>query len=197
MKKLLNIIILMIFSQSFSAQYFRLTPQGFVSDNKSDYVVIDVPNTKQKDLYRNVLNALSTMYKDPKNVLSTVEGESITVKGYEEKKIPHKYKLNPLLIGKATMKYDVSYTLNILFKDNKIRFNSPSFECRRWYEGNYKSGWDEGWTYLTLMKDKNYRASIYDKNGEITSEESYTALNNHFNALIKEILEKSKKINNW
>lgn len=187
----------MIFSQSFFAQYFTLTPQGFVSDKKTDFVVIDVPNVKQKDLYRNVLNALSTMYKDPKNVLSLVEGESITIKGYEEKVIPHKYKPNPLQIGKSLMKYDVSYTINILFKDNKIRFNSPTFECRRWYQGDYKSGWDEGWAYLKLTKDKNARTSIFEKNGEITSEESYNALNSHFNSLIKEILEKSKKVNDW
>ncbi|KFF23460.1 hypothetical protein IW16_24675 [Chryseobacterium vrystaatense] len=197
MKKILTILVLVLCTQLHFAQYFTLTPQGFVSANKSEYVVVDVPNTKQKDLYKSVLNALSTMYKDPKKVLSTVDGESISVKGYEENVIEHKFKGSPLQIGKLTLKYDLSYTISFLFKDNRIRIDRPSFELRRWYEGGYNSGWVSEWQYLPLNVNKNVKTAVFDKNGEINSELSYNGLNKHFNNLITEILEKSKKINDW
>lgn len=197
MKKILNTIVLLLITQMGFTQYFTLTPNGFVSEDKNDYIVIDVPNAKQNDLYKNVLNALSAMYKNPKDALSLIEGESITLNGYEEKVILYKDKISPLQIGKTTYQYDLSYTLSILFKDGKIRFNRPTFECRRWYEDGYRSGWASGWTYLHLVKGKNAKAAIFGQKGEIMAEESYNGLNQHLNSLIKEIIEKSTKIDDW
>lgn len=197
MRKIVTILTLLLFSQLSFAQYFTLTPKGFLSESESEYIVIDVPNSTQADLYKSVLNALSIMYNDPKEVLSLVEGESITLNAYEPEVITYKDKVSPLQIGKTTYKYDLSYSISMLFKDGKIRFNRPTFECRRWYENGYKGGWTSGWTYLHLVKGKDAKSAIFDKNGEIISQEAYDGLNNHLNSLIKEIVEKSKNVDNW
>lgn len=193
MKKTLLIALFLFFTQVGFAQYFTLTSEGFKSADKTDYVVLNFPNVKQAELYSNVLNVLNTMYKNPKEVLSLVEGQSITIKGYEEDAIDSKEKQNPIMIGKRKAKYDVSYTLSILFKDGKIRFNSPSFECRKWVIGSGSNYW----AYMSLVKEKKAYYSIYDKKGELVAEEAAASLNKHFNTLIKEILDKSNNINNW
>ncbi|MCL7987438.1 DUF4468 domain-containing protein [Sphingobacterium sp. lm-10] len=197
MKKIIYLVVLLLFAELGYAQYFTLTPSGFVSNDRAEYTVIDFPNVKQEVLYKNVLNALSSMYRDPKEVLSLIDGEGITIKGYEKEVIADKVKISPLQIGKTTYKYDISYTLSIQFKDDKVRINRPSFECRRWYESGYKSGWATGWTYLALVKDKNAKYAVFDKNGQIISQEAFDGLQQHFNGLIKEIIDKSKVVNNW
>lgn len=189
MKKILIIIVLFLNQLSFG-QYFSLTQNGFISKENKDYVVIDFPGEKQIDIYKKVLNAVNTIYSDPKEVLSVVDGQSITIKGYEEKKLDVKEKLNYLQIGKSTIKYDISYSLSILFKDDKIRINSPSFECRKWYD-------NVGWIYLRLMKDNDTKRGIYNKSGKLVAEGADKGLNDYFNSLINQIVDKSKNINEW
>lgn len=193
MKYIFTFIALTMLAPLSFAQYFTLTSNGFLSADKNNYTVVDFPNTTKSNIYKNVLNALNTMYKDPKKVLTVVEGESITINGYEENVIPHRAKSNPIQIGKTNYEFDLSYTISILFKDNKMRINSPTFECRRWMTMDYSAKW----TYLTLNKDKKSKASIYNKENEISAQDSYDALNKHFNSLITEIVKKSKTVNDW
>ena len=193
MKNLLMAFGFMLASQLTFGQYFTITPNGFVSDKKEQFVVIEMPKEKQAVLYQNFLAGLSTIYKNPKEVLSLVEGQSITITAYEEKVITNKVRLVLTQIGKTTLKYDVSYTLSIQFKDGKIRINSPIFECRRWYYDSYS----QGWKTLPLVETKGVKGSVFDKKGEIVSQESYDGLNKHFNTLIEEIIQKSKTANNW
>lgn len=197
-KKAFSIVILLLVTQLSFGQYFKLTPQGFVSNDNSDFTVVNVPNAKQKDLYKNVLNAINTMYSNPQKGLNVVEGESISLTAYEEKALPVRHSAGGF--GKGNYKYDLSYTLSFLFKDGKIRINSPVFECKRWYEGTYKptSGWgSSGWTTLKLVKGDRDRVAIYDKNGKLLLEDAASGLNDHFNSVLKQIMEKSQKINNW
>jgi len=197
MKKLLSIAILLFVTQLSFGQYFKLTPEGFVSSDNSDFTVVNVPNVKQKDLYKNVLNSINSIFKNPQKGLSVVEGESISIAAYEEKVLPVKLSRG---LGKSTYKYDLSYTLTFLFKDGKIRINSPNFEGRRLTEETYNgsSGWSGGdWVTLKLKKTGKSRVFVFDNDGKVVLEDAYSGLNNHFNLLIKEIIEKSERINNW
>ena len=174
------------------------TPKGFVSNDNSDFTIVNVPNAKQKDLYKNVLNAINSMYSNPQKGLNVVDGESISLTAYEENALTVKHSAGGF--GKRIYKYDLSYTLSFLFKDGKIRINTPVFECKRWYEGTYKptSGWSSsGWFTLKLVKGKNDMVAIYDKEGKLLLEDASNGLNNHFNSVLKQIIEKSQKINNW
>jgi len=197
MKKMLGIVILVLVTQMSFAQYFKLTPKGFVSNDNSDYTVVEVPNVKQTDLYKNVLNAINSIYRNPQKGLSVVEGESISIAAYEEEVLPIK---RSNWLGKTLRKYDLSYTLTFLFKDGKIRVNSPTFELKRWYEGTFRAGrgyGNSGWTTLNLVKGKNDRVAIYDQNGKLLLEDATNGLNAHLNAIVKQIIDKSNTISNW
>lgn len=197
MKKMLGIVILVLVTQMSFAQYFKLTPKGFVSNDNSDYTVVEVPNVKQMDLYKNVLNAINSIYRNPQKGLSVVEGESISIAAYEEEVLPIKLSNG---LGKTLRKYDLSYTLTFLFKDGKIRINSPAFEARRYVEGSYKgaSGWSgDEWVTLSLKKVGKSKLYLFEDNGKVRFEDAYDGLNNHFNALLKQIIDKSGTINNW
>ncbi|MBB2950199.1 MULTISPECIES: DUF4468 domain-containing protein [Sphingobacterium] len=197
MKKMLGIVILVLVTQMSFAQYFKLTPKGFVSSDNSDYTVVEVPNVKQVDLYKNVLNAINTIYRNPQKGLSVVEGESISIAAYEEEVLPIKLSNG---LGKTLRKYDLSYTLTFLFKDGKIRINSPDFEARRYVEGSYKgaSGWSgDEWVTLSLKKVGKSKLYLFEDNGKVRFEDAYDGLNSHFNTLLKQIIDKSGTINNW
>jgi hypothetical protein len=78
------LILLTSFSQS-----FKLTPAGFVSaaDTTTTFVVIDAAGATQAQLYKKALLYLSSLYVSPKDVLSTVDNESITVNAIVERAI--------------------------------------------------------------------------------------------------------------
>lgn len=195
--KNIGIAIFLLVTQLSFAQYFKLTPSGFLSNEKNDFTVVDVPNVKQKDLYRNTLNAINSIFKNPQKGLSVVEGESISITAYEEKVLPVKLSNG---LGKTIRKYDISYKLTFLFKDGKIRINSPDFEAKRYVESTYRgsSGWSgDEWVTLKLVKFGKSKLYLFEDDGKIRFEDAYNGLNNHFNSLIKEIINKSQNINNW
>ena len=197
MKRLITLFILLCIARVSFGQYFTLTPQGFLSADQKEYVVIDMPGIKQPDLYKKVFSALTTIYNNPKEALSVVDGESITISGYEKNAIISKWRGSPIHISKSTYKYDLEYSLSILFKDDKIRFNRPSFTCKRWYEGGYRQGWESGWSTLPIVKGKKQNAGIFDLQGQVISQEAYDGLNTYFNDLLQLIVEKSKSLNDW
>lgn len=100
---------------------FELTFNGFrnAADTTKDYVVIDIPNLDKATLYKNAMIYLSKQYVSPKDVLSTVDNESITINAVSQNavKIKHLY-LNP--------SWDVNYTITLQFRDNKVRVSEPS-----------------------------------------------------------------------
>ncbi|UPZ35518.1 hypothetical protein MUB18_15550 [Sphingobacterium sp. PCS056] len=198
MKKIFSMAVLVLLTQLSFAQYFKLTDKGFVSNENHDFAVVEVPNVKQMDVYKNVLNAINSLYSNPQKGLSVLEGESITLTAYEEKALPVRHGGGGL--GKSNYQYDLSYTLSFLFKDGKIRMNSPTFELRRWYERTSKNGsnWGRsGWRMLNLVEDKKNSTAIYDQNGKLILEDAANGLNTHLNALLKQIIDKSNTINNW
>lgn len=197
MKKTLSIAILLLLAQLSFAQYFKLTPKGFVSNDNSDFTVVNVPNVKQKDLYKNVLNTINSMYSNPQKGLSVVDGESISITAYEKEVLPIKLSNG---LGKSIRKYDLSYKLTFLFKDGKIRINAPDFEARRYVESTYRgaSGWTgDEWVTLKLVKVGKSKLYLFEDDGKVRFEDAYNGLNNHFNTLLKQIMEKSQNINNW
>lgn len=90
----------------------------------------------------------------------------------------HKFKTS------AIAYYDVDYTLSFLFKDGKIRINSPTFNAQIM---NYNGTWNK-------MDVKKF---YFKGNGNPKREKSYQFVNAYFNGLIKSILEKSANIDNW
>ncbi|RZL12330.1 MAG: hypothetical protein EOO96_32240, partial [Pedobacter sp.] len=79
MKRILFCLVLLLVAEISFAQYFELKPNGFMSKDQKDYVVVEVPGAKQKELYTNVLNTINTLYTNPQNGLNVLDGESISL----------------------------------------------------------------------------------------------------------------------
>ncbi|PZR28276.1 MAG: hypothetical protein DI535_07680 [Citrobacter freundii] len=177
MKKIRLVLMFLLIAHLNYGQYFTLTPDGFMSETKADYVVIEVPGAKKEDLYKNVLNAINSLYSHPQEGLSVLAGESITLNAYKRKAIKAS-------AGIMTYDYDVDYTLTFLFKDGKIRVNSPTFDASM---KNYNGTWAK----LDVSR------AYFKKNGDPKSEKHLKGVNELFNGFVKNILDKSVKIDNW
>lgn len=177
MKKISLGIFLLLMTKIASAQYFTLAPEGFLSKEKTDYAVVEVPKTSQQELYNNVLKSINSLYSNPQKGLTLVNGQSITLSAYQKKA----FKVSGGISG---VHYDVDYNLTFLFKDGRIRVNAPTFEAGFM---NYNGTWNK----------MNFKKVYFKSNGEPKSEKNHQEINTFFNELIKSILEKSAKIDNW
>lgn len=103
----------LILSVNLKAQTITLTANGFVdaSDSTKNYIVLDQKKTSKMDLYKKTLTYLNGIYKNPAAVISSVDGESITVNARGEFQTTEKL-----------FNYPFSYTLLIQFKDGKMKF---------------------------------------------------------------------------
>lgn len=174
MNKIYLGIFLMLLTKIASAQYFTLAPEGFLSKEKTDYTVVDVPKANQQELYNNVLKSINSLYTNPQKGLTVVNGQSITLSAYEKK----------ALKVSGSYFYDVDYNLTFLFKNGRIRINAPTFDAGFM---DYSGTW----------KRMNPKKVYFKSNGETRGEKNLQEINNYFNGLIKSIIDMSAKIDNW
>ncbi|MBB2148841.1 DUF4468 domain-containing protein [Pedobacter gandavensis] len=100
---------------------FTLTPNGFISsaDSTKNYIVVESPGKSQQDLYKKSLIYLSGLYVSPKEVLSTIDNETITINAVAKNAIKMKHLwLNP--------SWDVNYTITFQFKEGKLKISDPT-----------------------------------------------------------------------
>lgn len=124
MRKILFLLIILIspvcFAQVNNSVKFNLSENGvFLSQDGKDYITLEYPNESQSDLYNKFLVAITGTYVSPKDVISKIENQMISVHGYKENAlvIPYIFKLKAY--------YDISYVLKYQFKDGKIRIDAP------------------------------------------------------------------------
>jgi len=173
MKRII-LFVLLVLPVMVKAQ-FSLTINGFVNaqDNSKNYVVFDYDSISKEKLYANVLKFITTNYKSAKDVVSKVDNEIITINAFQPKQIKAK-----------TLKYDISYTVVINFKDNKIKIDSPTFECTS-YSFNKQ--------YRLTMSGSNggfgseVTNGLFKKNGEPGLKDTIGELESLINSLCNEI----------
>jgi len=114
MKNLITLILIAC-SSVVHAQFFQITPTGFISkiDPTKDYYVVNHSKLNQQELYKKSLIYFNGQFSSPKNVISTVENESITLNFYD------KYNI----IMSSIWNVNMSYTFN--FKDGKVKISAP------------------------------------------------------------------------
>jgi len=175
MKNLMLILLmlkpLLAFAQN---PEFILTKEGFINkDNSSRHVVHNIDNTTKEVLYGRVLKYITTKYKSAKDVVSKVDNEVITINGAERGLVPCK-----------TLKYDLSYTFSIEFKDNKIKIDAPVFECEAFSYGK---------PYRLTMSGSNggfgseVTVGLFKKDGRPGQEKTIQFLEIFFNIINLEI----------
>lgn len=162
-----------------AAQYFTITPQGWknAEDNSLDYVVVPLEGS-QADLFQKAKTAVTASYKSAKDVMSFNEPDIININGYTDC-------LSQRLIG-MNFVYGIRYTMQILFKDGKVRFNAPDA-----YTGEYFRDGKTSYFSLTpgstgLFGNTTY---MFDKKGTCKKKEQKKQVEAYFNDLIARILD--------
>ncbi len=180
MKKYIFSFFLFCVAIQVNAQYFELTPNGFVNakDPEMDYVVIDLEGKSQQQIFDGVNQSLHTIFVDPKSVLSPVPNDMITVNAIAEI-------VASMNLG-AKAEFDVNYTLVFRFKDGRLRVDAPSLQKMVNYD--YKNTPE-----LYLLPPGGFKAdggrfSIFAKNGKLKNELGKQNLEDYFNNLIDSVV---------
>ncbi len=121
MKKFLFIILAALFyTTTISAQSdFRLQPNGnFLAPDNKSYMVFEYPELSQQQLYEQFLVSISSCYVSPKDVISSVTNESISVNGHDD------YFVSVKVMGQR-LYLDASYVIKLYFKDGRVRVDAP------------------------------------------------------------------------
>lgn len=96
-----------------------LTPKGLFRDSLSNsYAVIPFEGKTQSELYEMVLKNIYKLYNSPKEVLSLLENETITIYA-STTKLAYTRVLGLTFAGQTY------YKINIYFKDNMIKIDYP------------------------------------------------------------------------
>lgn len=190
MKKILfAVVIVFVCLLRINAQ-FVLTPSGLKveRDTDKDYVVYEYAGVNKTVLYKNTLLFIQKQFRSPKDVLNEIPDESITIHGIQPEKIgiPYANKLDRKLTKGYASLYDVEYTITIRFKDEKIRIDTPDFECYKILNNGQKA-------MLYLIGNRSFFSNdlyIYNaKNEELKWPEVKDQIEMFFNAFISALKE--------
>jgi len=139
--KLILLIIGLVLYQIGLAQNikFILTSAGTLVNQKdsSDFVVIDYEGKSKKEIYEEALKAVTMAYNSPKDIISKVENEMISINGTNPSCTIYRSFGIPIYFG-------MDYVIKLQFKDGKMRINAPYIS--RWFADNAPniapfSGW--------------------------------------------------------
>ncbi len=116
LKKVLFSAVILLATVSAKAQ-FVLTPEGLINSENPDnnYIIYEFNEKSQQELFDAAMSYLFSYYVNPDVVLSSSEPHSITINALSENTIQIQKKLFA----------DITYTISIQIKDNKIRINTP------------------------------------------------------------------------
>lgn len=86
----------------------------FTTGTDNEYIIYKATGYKKAELYNAVLLGLYKLYLKPEQVLSTLDNEIIIVNGR-----------SPYCVRYKSSDYAFSYSIRFLFKDGKIRVDTP------------------------------------------------------------------------
>lgn len=177
MKKIL-VILFVLLPLMASAQYFELSPNGFVSveDTAKTFVVIPMDGTKA-ELYNKAKTAIMSMWNSPKDVMSYNEPEIIVINGFTGS-------LYVKTIGITTY-FDMNYRMQLQFKDGKLKIDAPGADKAEAHGKNgtmyFCKGGGQSMLGITY---------VFDKKGKLKQKDFKKQLEDYFNGLIQSLVEK-------
>ncbi|MEE3726187.1 hypothetical protein V2H21_12620 [Riemerella anatipestifer] len=180
MRKILLFACLSLFSGVALGQKFQLTSTGFVNADEpsKDYVVVEFPNQNQETIYKKVLVMLNKKYKSAKNVISSVEPETITINAISAKKIRRT----------GMHSFDNHYNITLSFRDGKVKVDAPKFELTTYDYGKKQEMYLQGGFSLDGSS-----FGIFKKDGTIKIDKAVEDLNSFANEFIDDIKKADDK----
>lgn len=163
MKKLLFCALFSWAATAAQAQ-FTLTPSGLVNETGKEFVIYDHAGKSQAELYASVHMYLNSLFVSPKDVLSLVENNSISINGVTNDIF------RPKSINDLTPTFTMNYTITLYFKDGKIRVDNPSINHM----------------YVTDQPAKEYYG-VFTSKGKLKHEKTKASIEKFFNDFIANI----------
>lgn len=184
MKKITLIISsIYLFINALNAQEnFKYNETGL-----TEYIVYEIDSVSSKDLFEKTKQWIGESYVNPDEVLKfEIENEKIRFNGYQ------KNQFSVTSVG-ITSFYDARYSIEVSFKDSKIRFKPINLE-QFIPSSKYAAG---GWKSISLTSNK----WLFKKNGKMykyykTYPEKIERLFNNLGNSLKEYLLNNKTENN-
>lgn len=102
-----------------STPKFTISTLGFSNTQNTSrpFIVFEFNSLDSSSMKAAVLSELSSMYKSPKDVISNIGDNIISIEGYATRV----FKYN-------SYSCDILFTLTIEFKDGKVRYNAPNIK---------------------------------------------------------------------
>ena len=92
---------------------------SFTKDGITDFVVTNIDNKTQSELYKKTIDWVDVTFKNPKEVIKAqIENDYIRIEGFSKELLCFNS------MGKAF--YDANYVIEISFKDGKYKFDLVS-----------------------------------------------------------------------
>lgn len=187
MKKVLLILVAALYSISLNAQ-FVLTNNGLVdstNNNNKDYYVVNYEGYNKQKLFDDYLIAISKRCVSPKDVISKVDGEQIS--------------LNIIIKNGVSRNkfhvFDLNTTILFEFKDDKVKISPIINSITNIYEGKIQ--------YMYIRKKvfaiDETEFSIFNGDGDLKNKKAKFTLENTINNFIKSIISNvnKSKNNDW
>ena len=168
------------------SSYFQWTPDGFRINEGNTYTVIQQNGSSAADLYNRVLLSVERQFKSPKDVISTIANQQISINAI----YPDIVKVKGFS-GMADARFIVVFE----FKDNRMRVIAPKIlSFNNEYGTEILYIWQKT-NALTQTKDQ----SIFDyKTRNVRMTEYKTIIENAFNTLIHNLIYTTNTNNdNW
>ena len=146
-----------------------------LQSSNNGFVVYEIPNMSASELKASVFTTLSSMYKSPKDVITSLSENMIQLEGYAEG-------IYGTDVAGDYYRNDIAFALIIQFKDGKVRYNSPNIKMIY-----------QDWPLPGMAKlDMNKPISVLIKDSS-----SREKVANYFNSIINTINSKLKQSNDW
>lgn len=175
MKKYLLILLLLL--PCLCKAQFELTPSGLkIESSDKSYMVKTFEGKTANELYTNALNAITSMYNSPQDVISKVENSMISINGVSSGDMGFKIMGMYQPIG-------ARYKIVLRFKDGRVRVDIP-YIIELYYDNQQR-------TELSLTQSSGIFGGVkpvFKKDGSVRYEGAKSAIENYFNNLISVIL---------
>ncbi len=195
MKKIL-FLMMVLFNINANAQYFTLSKNGLhpSNDPTKKFIVIEKEGKNQSELFKQIKDFITENYVSPKDVMSENGNEMITLNAVSDGDVQCK-------VGFAMLPLKTNYSITFMFKDGKIRVNTPSINSM--LGESYTIGGQLSELYELVYTDDDQTSpnrktiTIFKKNGK-TTKGAKESIELFFNTLIdKAVNYKSNNNEDW
>jgi len=173
-----NVITLAFILTVINSTYGQGLPKFDLTKDGVSPIIIQLDSMNAKTIYQKTMKWVQESYKDPQQVLKVnIENEKIRIEAYKSNAWYY------MSLG-TKYNYDMDYTFEIEFKDQKIRLTYTPGQF--WVQGQ------RGLTYESFYKSSGELRPAY-KDGEISLEESMNGLKDS----LYDYLTKKNKTSDW